>query len=268
VSTKREPAIDLDHVFFAYDDAFVLQDVTATIEAGEFTALIGASGCGKSTLLSLMAGLRRPTVGELRVFGHPVEGPGHGRAMVFQNFALMPWKSAQANVEAGMRLDGGFDRATIRSRAVEYLDKVGLGGHGSLLPHQLSGGMQQRVGIARALAVEPDILLLDEPLAAIDAQNAELLREELRSLVRGDGRTVVLVTHNLDEALFLADRILLMGANPGRIVSDIAVAREETWTGTPEELILARQAQREELWTHLRDEVTRARDARQLVGAG
>jgi ABC-type nitrate/sulfonate/bicarbonate transport system ATPase subunit len=250
------PLVEVERVSFAYEDTPILQDISCTVGEGEFVSVIGASGCGKSTLLQILDGALRPGSGQVRVAGRPVTTAGSDRAMVFQNFALMPWKTVLENVRLGVdyrRRD--LSRRQRNELAAEYLDRVGLSKAAKFYPYQLSGGMQQRVGLARAFAVRPRLLLMDEPFGALDAQNAELLREEVRALVAREQRSVVLVTHNLDEALELSDRILLLRAAPGRVEEEIPV-RELRENATSWRASYAEH--RERLWSFLRSEVAAA----------
>ena len=258
-SSGRTPAAEICDVSFAYGARqLVLQSVSARIYPGEFVSLIGPSGCGKSTLLMMVAGLLQPGRGEVRVHGRPISGPGPDRAVVFQNFALMPWKTVLDNVALGLTLRGRTGRAA-RETCMTWLEKVGLAGHERKYPYQLSGGMQQRVGLARAFACEADILLMDEPFSAIDAQNAELLQEEVRDLVRREGKTVLFVTHNLNEAIYLSDRVLLMAADPGRIVEEVVIDLPQVrGFDVPDERERLQYAgYRNRLWDHLKREVLR-----------
>ncbi|GAA4056688.1 ABC transporter ATP-binding protein [Nonomuraea soli] len=193
-----------------------LDGIDLAIEPGEFVAIVGPSGCGKSTLLRLVAGFARPTGGEVRVGGEPVAGPGPDRGMVFQQPRLFPWLSVRRNVAFGIRRHPGRD-----ARVAELLDLVGLADAARLRPYELSGGMQQRAAIARALAPDPGILLMDEPFAALDALTRERLQEELRRIWQQTGKTVLFVTHSVDEAVFLGTRVLVMSKRPGRIVLDL-----------------------------------------------
>lgn len=252
--------VDVADVYFAYGQNLVLEDISFKIKKGEFVAIIGPSGCGKSTLLRTIQGLLRPSHGEVTVDGVNVDGPSGNRAMVFQHFALLPWKTVLANVVLALKYKGiGKPRDRIE-RARKNISMVGLSHCENLYPYQLSGGMRQRVGVARAFAVEASVLLLDEPFGALDAQNAEIMREELSRLVRQEGSTAIMVTHNLDEALGLTDRVLVMGTNPGAVVEDVQVAEirdasgdASTWTQTS-----AYHRLRDRLWSILRDEVLRA----------
>ncbi|MFC5724677.1 nitrate/sulfonate/bicarbonate ABC transporter ATP-binding protein [Streptomyces gamaensis] len=203
----------------------VLQDINITVREEEVVALLGKSGSGKSTLLRHIAGLLAPSSGLVRYRGKPVEGPNPGTAMLFQSFALMPWLTVQQNVELGLRARGILPRERAL-RALQAIDMVGLDGFENAYPKELSGGMRQRVGFARALVVEPDVLLMDEPFSALDVLTAQTLRTELTDLLThpdSPTRTAVLVTHNIEEAVQLADRILVLDANPGRIKAEIYV---------------------------------------------
>ena len=200
----------------------VLQNVSLQVESGTFVSLLGPSGCGKTTLLRIMHGLIRPASGEVQVNGRPVQGPPEEAAMVFQDHNLLPWRRAIENVEFGLELAGMSERER-RERARSMLAMVGLEGFERAFPHQLSGGMRQRVGLARAWCMDPQILLMDEPFGALDAQARELMQDELLRIWEQDRKTVVFVTHSIDEAIYLADRVLVMDARPGRIKEDLPV---------------------------------------------
>ena len=187
-----------------------------TIANGEFFAIIGPSGCGKSTLLNLLAGLDTADTGEVVVAGKPVRGAGPERVVVFQEAGLMPWMTVSRNVEYGLKLQK-VGRRERRERAEKYLKMVHLSKYADAMPHQLSGGMRQRVSIARALALEPAVLLMDEPFSALDAQTRDVLHYELQRIWEETGTTIVLVTHNINEAVFLADRVMIMTAAPGSV---------------------------------------------------
>jgi NitT/TauT family transport system ATP-binding protein len=193
-----------------------LMPLDLVIEEGEFFSIIGPSGCGKSTLLNILAGLEKPDTGHVTVDGVRVARPGPERAVVFQEAGLMPWMTVTANIEYGLKLQG-VPRAERRERAVRFLKMVHLSRYAEALPHQLSGGMRQRVSIARALALEPRVLLMDEPFSALDAQTRDVLHDELQHIWQETGTTIVFVTHNIREAVYLSDRILIMTASPGRI---------------------------------------------------
>ncbi len=199
-----------------------LRDITLTVQAGEFVAIVGPSGCGKTTLLNAIAGLVPITRGKITLNGQPIQGPGRERAMVFQSPSLLPWRTVQANVAYGLELHG-YSRNEIRQRVQQFIDLVGLTGFEESYPRELSGGMQQRANLARALAVDPLILLLDEPLAAADAQTREVLQIELQRIWLKTGHSALYVTHQIDEALFLADRVVVMSPRPGDIQQIIPV---------------------------------------------
>jgi len=201
----------------------VLHKIDLQVRAGEILAILGPSGCGKSSLLRVLAGLLRPTSGTILYRGQPLDGPNPGVAMVFQTFALFPWLTVLDNVELGLKA-AGVDPDRARARAIEMIDLIGLDGFESAFPKELSGGMRQRVGFARALAVEPDILLMDEPFSALDPLTAENLRTDLLELWlkrRIPTRAIVVVTHSIEEAVFMADRIIVLADNPGRIVDEV-----------------------------------------------
>jgi NitT/TauT family transport system ATP-binding protein len=203
----------------------VLDDINLNLAEGQIVALLGRSGSGKSTLLRLIAGLARPTAGSLSYLGQPIEGPAPGISMVFQSFALFPWLTVLQNVELGLEALRVPD-AEIRQRALAAIDLIGLDGYESAYPRELSGGMRQRVGVARALVVHPNILLMDEPFSALDVLTAENLRTdflELWSERRLPIKGVILVTHNIEEAVLMSDRILLFSRNPGHIIEEIKV---------------------------------------------
>ena len=206
-------------------ELIVLDDVDLTITEGEIVALLGRSGSGKSTLLRIVAGLLLPTAGEVMWRGATLRGPAAGVAMVFQSFALFPWLTVQENVELGLEAQG-VARAERERRAEAAIDLIGLGGYESAYPKELSGGMRQRVGLARALVVHPDLLLMDEPFSALDVLTAETLRTDLIDLW-SEGRlplkSVLMVTHNIEEAVLMADRILVFSPNPGRVANELRV---------------------------------------------
>lgn len=207
------------------NDLRVLDDIDISLREGEIVALLGRSGCGKSTLLRTLIGLITPTSGEVSYRGRPVTGPLPGMAMVFQSFALFPWLTVQENVELGLE-PLGIPAPERRRRALEVIDLIGLDGFEGAYPKEMSGGMRQRVGFARALVTNPDVLLMDEPFSALDVLTAENLRSELLDLwmeQRIPTRTILLVTHNIEEAVLMADRILVLSSNPGRIRAEVPV---------------------------------------------
>ncbi len=199
-----------------------LRGADLVIARGEFVCLIGASGCGKSTLLRLMAGFETPTTGEISMQGRPVIGPGPDRGMVFQDYGLFPWLSVRGNIAFGPRARG-LPTAEVAERVGRFVSMVGLDRFADAYPHQLSGGMKQRVAIARVLANDAALALMDEPFGALDAMSRERLQDELLQLWAATGLTVVFVTHSIEEALVLADRVVLMSHGPGRIVDEIGV---------------------------------------------
>jgi len=200
-------------------DVPALLDVNLEIEPGEFVCLIGPSGCGKTTLLNLFAGLERADAGELFLDGRPIGGPGPDRAVLFQDPALFPWMNVVSNVEFALEMIG-VPAAERSERAMHWLHRVHLGRFAKAQPHELSGGMRQRAALARALACQPAVLLADEPFAALDAQTREILQRELQEVWSETRNTFVFVTHNVREAVFLADRVVLMSAPPGSLVAE------------------------------------------------
>ncbi|MBB3181494.1 ABC transporter ATP-binding protein [Variovorax sp. Sphag1AA] len=216
----------LGKVFDGPTPVTALQGVDLRVRAGEFVCLLGASGCGKSTLLDILAGLERPSSGKALFDGRPIQGTDPRRGLVFQDPALMPWRTIAENVGFGPELRG-LRRRERRARAVASLARVGLAGFEDAYPHQLSGGMRQRAGIARALANEPEVLLMDEPFGAVDHLTRVALQEDLLRLWERERRTIVFVTHDVGEAVFLADRVVLLSPRPGRIhqIFDITVGR-------------------------------------------
>lgn len=210
-----------------FGDKNVLEDINFSMQSGEFVTFVGSSGCGKSTLLRLIAGLDHPSGGRIQVDGSPVEGPGPDRGMVFQKYSLYPWLNAADNVAFGMRLQG-MTSADVRDRTAYFLEVVGLRDAATKLPRELSGGMQQRVAIARALATNPSVLLLDEPFGALDLQNRETMQDFLHKLWQRTGLTVLLITHDVEEALVLAQRVHVLAPNPGRIIRSLDVTLDKS----------------------------------------
>ncbi|HEX9124629.1 MAG TPA: ABC transporter ATP-binding protein [Actinomycetota bacterium] len=196
-----------------------LVEIDLEVRQGEFVCLIGPSGCGKSTLLNLFAGLEAPDAGDLRIDGEPITRPGPDRAVLFQDPALFPWMSVLSNVEFALEMIG-VAKAEREERAMQWLRRVHLGHSANAQPHELSGGMRQRAALARALACQPEVLLADEPFAALDAQTREILQRELQEVWSETRNTFVFVTHNVREAVFLADRVVLMSAPPGTFVTE------------------------------------------------
>lgn len=210
----RKP--DGDEIFTA------IERVCLAIPQGAFVTVIGASGCGKSTLLMAVAGLIQVAGGAIRVNGRAVSGPGRDRAMVFQDASLLPWRTVHGNVRFGLELQR-WTRDDVDERSAHHVRMVGLDSFANYHPHQLSGGMRQRVNIARALAVDPDVLLMDEPFGALDAQTREVMGEELLRIWERDKKTAIFVTHSIDEAIMLGDTVVVMGKNPGHIRAIVPV---------------------------------------------
>jgi NitT/TauT family transport system ATP-binding protein len=205
-----------------------LRDISLTINRGEFVVLVGPSGCGKTTYINAISGLVQPWEGTIEVSGKPVTGPGPDRAMVFQDYALMPWRTVESNVRMPFEFQNlGLSSKEIDDRVRTCLELVDLSGFEKSFPYELSGGMKQRVGIARALVIQPDILLADEPFAAIDAMTREAMQAELERIVTETKQTVIFITHSIDEAITLADRVVVISFRPGRIkeVVDVNLPR-------------------------------------------
>ncbi len=224
--------LELRHVSMSFSDraraVTVLEDINLEIPDRQFVCIVGPSGCGKSMLLRLMMGLVAPTAGAVLNQGQPLSGVNLRAAMVFQSFALLPWLTVQANVELGLRARE-LSEEDARRRAAFYLDKVGLDGYEEAYPAELSGGMKQRAGLARALAVEPDVLFMDEPFAGLDPLTAANLREEVLTLWSDHDlpvRTVVMVTHIIEEAVLMADRVVVLSSRPGRVAADLPIPLE------------------------------------------
>lgn len=199
-----------------------LDRINLEVMDGEFVSIVGPSGCGKTTFLSVVDGLVEATEGEIFVDGALVTRPGPDRAVVFQDASLLPWRTVLDNVIYGLECIGVRKREA-RERAMHFIDMVGLGGFEAAYPHELSGGMQQRVNLARALVMDPKILLMDEPFAALDAQTREAMQEELLRIWKKAAKTVLFITHQIDEAIFLSDRVIVFSARPGRVAADIRV---------------------------------------------
>ena len=219
-----EPPVRATRVSKEYlgGDIVALDDVSVDINENQVTALIGPSGCGKTTLLRLIAGLEYPTRGEVQVYGQPIQGPGPERGMVFQAYTSFPWLNVLNNVEHGMKIQG-LPKDQIRERAEQFLKLVHLDQFAESYPIQLSGGMKQRVAIARALAQNPQLLLLDEPFGALDAQVTWEMEEMIVEIVEREDKTIILVTHDIQEAIYLADRIIFFTRQPGKIKADLAM---------------------------------------------
>jgi NitT/TauT family transport system ATP-binding protein len=235
-------------------DVVAFAEVSLRVDEGEFVAIVGPSGCGKTSLLNVAAGLLPFEEGSVKIGGREVAGPGIERAVVFQQPSLLPWRTVSGNVRYGMEMQRRFDRATMRDRTERFVKLVGLDGFQRRYPSELSGGMQQRVNLARALACDPSVLLMDEPFAALDAQTRELMQAELLKIWAESRKTVLFITHQLNEALYLADRVVVMSARPGRVKAVFDVPFER-----PRSLSLKRDPRFLELedpvWRLLEEEV-------------
>ncbi|MBL8837525.1 MAG: ABC transporter ATP-binding protein [Alphaproteobacteria bacterium] len=233
-----------------------LEPIDLDVADNDFICILGPSGCGKSTLLRIVAGLAEPSAGEVRLDGRAISGPGPDRGMVFQSYTLFPWLTVRGNICFGLN-EKGLSKAEQRARADEFIGRVGLTGFEDHFPRQLSGGMQQRTALARALATDPELLLLDEPFGALDNQTRALMQELLLGIWEAHRKTVLFVTHDIDEAIFLATRVVVMSARPGRIKCDIPIAldhpRRYTVKTTPEFA-----AYKARLTDEIRDEAIRA----------
>jgi NitT/TauT family transport system ATP-binding protein len=203
-----------------------LWDLNLTIPAGEFLVIVGPSGCGKTTFINVVVGLVKASAGRVLCGGKVVTGPGNERAMVFQDYALMPWRTIQKNIEFGLELQGRLNGSSAE-KVTHYIDLVGLRGFEQNLPHELSGGMRQRVGLARALATEPKVLTMDEPFGALDAMTREVMQAEFEKILSETKQTVIFITHSIDEAITMGDRIVVMTAGPGRTkaILDVEITR-------------------------------------------
>ena len=199
-----------------------LDNINLQVEDGEFVTIVGPSGCGKTTFINLADGLLKPTAGQILIDGKRVTGPGTDRGMVFQDSCLMPWRTVMKNVIFGLECQG-LDNGEGQARARQFIKLVGLEGFEDHYPHELSGGMQQRCNLARALTVDPKILIMDEPFAALDAQTREIMQMELLRIWRQSGKTVLFITHQISEAIYLADRVIVFGARPGRVKQTIKI---------------------------------------------
>lgn len=236
-----------------------LKDITLEVKKGEFMVIVGPSGCGKSTLLDLLAGLTKPSSGQILLDGKAITGPNLDRGIVFQQYALFPWKTTLANVEFGLEAKG-VGRKERRKIAQEFIHLVGLAGFENRYPHEISGGMKQRVAIARSLAYDPEVLLMDEPFAALDAQTRETLQSELLRIWEATKKTIIFITHGIEEAVYLGQRVAVMTSRPGRIKKVIDIPfesrrSEEDLRSHPDFVKL-----RHEVWDLLKDEVTRAQE--------
>jgi len=240
-----------------------LDDLDLEVRDGELMTLVGPSGCGKSTVLDLVAGLARPASGSVELDGRRISGPGLDRGVVFQQYTLLPWRTAVGNVEFALEA-AGVKRAERKERARHYLDLVGLSDFAGRYPHELSGGMKQRVAIARSLSYEPEVLLMDEPYGALDAQTRERLQEELLGIWRRTGTTILFITHDIEEAVYLGQRVAVMSARPGRIREIVDVDLDRSGgvdvRSTPE---FARYRHR--VWSLLREQTTALKEVENVA---
>ncbi|MEF7614256.1 ABC transporter ATP-binding protein [Aquincola sp. MAHUQ-54] len=243
--------------FVSKDDASqrytAVRDVSLTVGAGEFVSVVGPTGCGKSTLLNVAAGLLSPSTGSVKVFGQPLQGTNRRAGYMFQAESLMPWRTAAQNVMAGLEFRGAADA---RPQAEEWLRRVGLGGFGDRYPHQLSGGMRKRVSLAQTLVLDPDIILMDEPFSALDVQTRQLMENEVLALWAAKRKAVLFITHDLDEAIAMSDRVIVLSAGPGsrpigEFVIDLERPRDVAEVRTTPRFVELHQA----IWNVLRDEV-------------
>jgi NitT/TauT family transport system ATP-binding protein len=254
------PLLDVNSLdkVFTVDERSVsaIDQLTMSVEEHEFVSIVGPSGCGKSTFLHIVGGFEPATRGEIRLSGKPIGPPGPDRGMMFQDLSLFPWLTAIENVAWPLEMKG-IGKSERAERARSYLDLVHLARFADLYPGQLSGGMKQRVALARLFALDPQIMLMDEPFGALDSQTRELLQEELQSIWRRARKTALLVTHDIDESIYLATRVIVFTARPGRIKADIPIVnmdRSGNFRKSPEYLAL-----RVQLWDLLREEVLKAK---------
>ena len=216
------PKLAIQHLGKSFGDLVALDDINLAVERGEFISVVGPSGCGKTTFLRIVAGLETASTGEVLLDGRALRGPGGDRGFVFQNDNLLPWRTVYANAVIGREVAGRVGPAE-RARTLELLKLVGLEGFENYHPRQLSGGMRQRVNLARALAIDPEILLMDEPFSSLDAQTREIMQTELLRIWEEGRKTVLFVTHQIDEAVFLSDRVLVFARRPGRLLENVSI---------------------------------------------
>ena len=259
-----DPLISVRGLTVGYDVArtgkrlIAIEGVDLDVDEGEFVTVLGPSGCGKTTFMNVIAGLVKPSAGQVLVGGEPVTGPGPDRAVVFQDYALLPWRTVSDNVKFGLEMQKGLKGAGWRDRVQEAIELVGLAGFEHSYPRELSGGMQQRVGLARAIVAKPRILLMDEPLGAVDALTREVMRDEIEKLIAATGKTVLFITHSIEEAILLGDRIVVFKSHPGAIKEVITTGldrprSERSVQSDPRFLEL-----RDHLWDALQGEATAA----------
>jgi NitT/TauT family transport system ATP-binding protein len=241
-----------------------LENVNLSVEEGEFVTIVGPSGCGKTTFINIADGLLKPTGGKIMIDGVEVEGPGMDRAMVFQDACLLPWRTVLKNVLFGLECRGRGNTPADKERALQFIRLVGLAGFEDHYPHELSGGMQQRCNLARALTVDPEVLIMDEPFAALDAQTREIMQGELLRIWREAKKTVLFITHQINEAIYLADRVITFCSRPGRVKDTLKIDLPR-----PRPLSVKRGKQfleyEDYLWNQIEEEVRKTMAADQLV---
>lgn len=241
-----------------------LDNVNLNVEEGEFVTIVGPSGCGKTTFINIVDGLLKPTGGKVLLDSKEVTGPGTDRAMVFQDACLLPWRTVIKNVTFGLECRGHRNSALEQERAMKFIKLVGLGGFEDHYPHELSGGMQQRCNLARALTVDPEVLIMDEPFAALDAQTREIMQLELLRIWNEAKKTVLFITHQINEAIYLADRVIIFGARPGKVKDVLKIDLPR-----PRPLAVKRSKQfleyEDRLWTQIEEEVKKTMAADQIV---
>jgi NitT/TauT family transport system ATP-binding protein len=235
-----------------------IKDMNLEINEGEFVSFIGPSGCGKTTILRMIAGLEKPSEGIVYERGEIVQGPGPNRGMVFQEFALFPWRTVIKNIEFGLEIKG-ISKEKRKKIALEYIDLVNLEGFENSHPNELSGGMKQRVGIARALANDPDVLLMDEPFGSLDAQTRNIMQKELLRIWQKTSKTVIFVTHSVDEALYLSDRVIVLTARPATVKKEFSINLPRPRDRAGEDFAKLRH----EILAEVQDEVTKAMESEQ-----
>jgi len=260
-NARNSPLIEVEDLKVTYyldrDDRelVAVEDVSFTVTTGEFLTVLGPSGCGKTTVLNVIAGLVHPSSGRVTVDGMPVRGPGPDRAVVFQDYALLPWRTVYDNVRFGIEM-AKPRLASSKDAIEETIELVGLQDFRNSYPYELSGGMQQRVGLARALVADPQILLMDEPLGAVDALTREVMRAELERIISETGKTVLFITHSIDEAILLGDRVVIFQSNPGSVREIIPVGLDRPRHGEHVQGDPTFGDLRHYIWTLLKDEAT------------